>query len=112
LNEEELIQLGSALGDELVILPPELSFNNKDPRYPALARVGNVLMDGSLKDSSKEATVWHQDGNFWDPADSYIFNLLMAKELPTKGGNTLFIDLLKTKENFAMEKPDLYEMLR
>lgn len=59
LNEGELIQLGRVLGDELVILPRELSFNNKDPNYPEIARIGNVLMDGSLKDSSKEATVWH-----------------------------------------------------
>jgi hypothetical protein len=32
-KEAELIRLGSILGDELVILPPELCFNNKDPRY-------------------------------------------------------------------------------
>ena len=54
-----MIKFGEALGDELVILPKELSFNNKDPRYPPIARIGNVLMDGSLKDSSKEATIWH-----------------------------------------------------
>jgi hypothetical protein len=59
LREDDLIRLGEALGNELVILPPELSFNNKDPKYPAIARVGNVLMDGTIKDSKKEATIWH-----------------------------------------------------
>ena len=59
LDVPGLITVGEALGDELVILPKELSFNNKDPLYPPLARIGNVLLDGSLKDSKKEATVWH-----------------------------------------------------
>lgn len=59
---EELIAFGSAFkekGDELICLPKELSFNNKDPNYPEIARVGNILIDGSMKDSSKEAIVWH-----------------------------------------------------
>ena len=59
LDEEQLIKVGQALGDELVILPKELSFNNKDPRYPPIARIGNILVDGSIKDSSKEAIIWH-----------------------------------------------------
>lgn len=57
-NEDELIKLGEALG-EVVILPIEFAFNNRDPKYPAITRVGNVLMDGTLKDSSKEAAYWH-----------------------------------------------------
>jgi alpha-ketoglutarate-dependent taurine dioxygenase len=97
LDEAGLIELGERVGDELVVLPKELSFNNKDPKYPPLARIGNVLLDGSLKDSSKEATIWHQDGNFWNPADSYIFNMLMNVELPQSGGDTWFVDLVNTK---------------
>jgi hypothetical protein len=53
-----------------------------------VARVGNVLLDGTLKDSSKEAAVWHQDGDFWNPADAYVFNLLMTVERPRVGGDT------------------------
>jgi hypothetical protein len=59
LDEADLIRVGETFGDELVILPKELSFNNKDPRYPQIARIGNILMDGSLKDSSREAIIWH-----------------------------------------------------
>jgi hypothetical protein len=58
-DESQLITFSENFGDELVILPKELSFNNKDPRYPPLARIGNILIDGTLKDSSKEATTWH-----------------------------------------------------
>lgn len=81
-----MTQITEALGDEVIVLPPELAFNNKDPKFPAISRVGNVLLDGTLKDSSKEATIWHQDGDFWEPADSFIFNLLHTVELPSAGG--------------------------
>lgn len=59
LNEADLITLAKKFGDEVVVLPEELSFNNKDLRYPPIARIGNILLDGTLKDSAKEATVWH-----------------------------------------------------
>jgi len=59
LDEADLIRVAETFGDELVILPKELSFNNKDPRFPQIARIGNILMDGSLKDSSREAIIWH-----------------------------------------------------
>ena len=59
LNEKELIQFGRALGDELVLLPNLPYFNNRDPEYPEISRIGNVLVDGTLKDSSKEAVLWH-----------------------------------------------------
>ena len=94
LNEPTLIEIGNALGDELIILPEALSFNNKDPRYPEIARVGNILIDGSKKDSSKDATIWHQDGAFWDPSNSNIFNLLLSVIVPEAGGHTQFADLV------------------
>jgi hypothetical protein len=34
LDEADLIRVAETFGDELVILPKELSFNNKDPRFP------------------------------------------------------------------------------
>jgi hypothetical protein len=58
LTESEYLKLGESLG-ELIVLPNELSFNNKDPRYPPIARIGNVLLNDSLKDSLKEASYWH-----------------------------------------------------
>jgi alpha-ketoglutarate-dependent taurine dioxygenase len=112
LDEENLIAFADKFGTELVVLPKELSFNNKDPRYPPIARIGNILLDGSMKDSSKEATVWHQDGNFWDPADSYIFNFLHTRILPDEGGDTWFIDILSSSEKFKNENPETYEALR
>ena len=111
-SEEDLIRFAERFGSELVVLPKELSFNNKDPKYPPIARIGNILLDGSLKDSAKEATVWHQDGNFWDPADSYIFNFLHTRVLPDEGGDTWFIDILSSSEKFKAEQPEVYEALR
>lgn len=58
--------------------------------------MGNVLPDGNLKDSAKEATYWHQDGNFWgSDGGKHLFNFLHAKEIPTRGGDTWVMDLVK-----------------
>ncbi len=33
-NEEKPVKIVEALGDEVILLPPELSFINKDKRFP------------------------------------------------------------------------------
>jgi hypothetical protein len=30
-----------------------------------IARVGNILPNGSLKESKKDGVAWHQDGDYW-----------------------------------------------
>lgn len=34
-------------------LPSYLAFNNQDPSYKQVARVGNMKLDGTIKDSQK-----------------------------------------------------------
>jgi hypothetical protein len=51
--------------DEVILLPKFLCLNNIDENYPHVTRIGNVLMDGTLKDAQKESSYWHQDGDFW-----------------------------------------------
>ena len=52
----ELIELaedfGSVYGGELVHLPKFLSFDNIDPRYPQIVRIGSLNMDGTVKKSN------------------------------------------------------------
>ena len=57
LEPEHLIALGKEMAEE--IFAPMAFFTNKDERYPELVRIGNVLMDGTLKDSKLEFAVWH-----------------------------------------------------
>jgi taurine dioxygenase len=57
-----------------------MSFNNLDNVYKQIARVGNINLDGSLKNNYTDAAYWHQDGNFWGPEDKRIINCLHSKE--------------------------------
>lgn len=44
--------------------------------------MGNVLLDGSIKDASKEAIAWHQDGDFWGEHRKHTYSLLQSKIEP------------------------------
>ena len=45
-----------------------------------------MQLDGTIKDSSKEAVVWHQDGDFWGENRKQIYSCLQSKEEPETGG--------------------------
>ncbi len=92
LKEEDLIQFTKKLGMP-VLLPEALRFNNTKKEYPELARVSNILPDGTLLKSHKAAEYWHSDGDFWQPGKNYIYNLLYSKIVPDIGGETGFADL-------------------
>lgn len=69
---------------------------NKDIQYPEVCRVGNVMMDGSIKDSSKEAIYYHSDGDFFEDNHKGLFNVMHSVEQPEIGGETLFVDMIKS----------------
>jgi len=54
-----LTEFATKFGDELVQLAPDHIYQNYDPSNPSIMRVGNVLMDGSIKDSKAESSIWH-----------------------------------------------------
>lgn len=92
LSIDEQICLTKRLG-EAVLLPVGLRFNNTLKQYPELARVSNILPDGTLLKAHKAAEYWHSDGDFWQPGRNYLFNLLYSSIVPEKGGETGFADL-------------------
>jgi len=100
------------LFDSAVTLPKQLAFNNQDPVYKCVTRVGNVLLDGTLKDSAKEAMYWHQDGNFWGDGGKHLFNFLHTREIPTRGGDTWVMDLVKGAQFLKEKKPELYKKMQ
>ena len=89
---DQLVAITKRFG-EPVHLPEGLRFNNTYDSYPEIARVSNVLPDGTLLRNHKAAEYWHSDGDFWQPGRNYLFNLLYAEVVPPVGGGTGFVDL-------------------
>ena len=92
LQIEDLVALTQRFGDP-VLLPKGLRFNNTLEEYPELARVSNILPDGTLLKQHQAAEYWHVDGDFWQPGQNYIFNFLYSVQVPDQGGRTGFADL-------------------
>lgn len=92
LSLDEMVAFTRSLG-EPVLLPEALRFNNTYEEWPELARVSNILPDGTLLQSHKAAEYWHSDGDFWQPGRNYLFNLLYSEIVPPEGGQTGFADL-------------------
>ncbi|CAA6829546.1 MAG: Putative taurine catabolism dioxygenase [uncultured Aureispira sp.] len=92
LCEEDLIAFTHKFGTP-VLLPEALRFNNTKREHPELARVSNILPDGTLLKDHTAAEYWHSDGDFWQPGQNYIFNVLYSLIVPKVGGDTGFVDL-------------------
>jgi taurine dioxygenase len=98
LSVDELVQLTERFG-EPVKLPEALRFNNTYKAYPQVARVSNILPDGTLLQGHKAAEHWHSDGDFWQPRRNFLFNFLYSKTAPAQGGDTGFVDLRTAYES-------------
>jgi alpha-ketoglutarate-dependent taurine dioxygenase len=92
LSKDDIMRITERFG-EPVALPKSLRFNNTYDDYPALARISNVMPDGTLLKQHKGAEYWHSDGDFWGPRRNYIFNFLYAEVVPPVGGATGLVDL-------------------
>jgi len=92
LTCDSLVQLTKKFG-EAILLPKGLRFNNTEKEYPEIARVSNILADGTLLQNHKAAEYWHSDGDFWQAGKNYIFNFLYSEIVPKEGGQTAFVDL-------------------
>ncbi|EAR83815.1 taurine catabolism dioxygenase, TauD/TfdA family protein (macronuclear) [Tetrahymena thermophila SB210] len=77
---------------KLVILPSFYAFDNREPEYPAIVRVGNVRLDDTVKPNSKDAEYWHKDGDFRQPGENFILSILTPKEIAQVGGQTGYVD--------------------
>lgn len=88
----EYISVVNRLG-YAIRLPSQLAFNNKEPEFPEIARVGNVAADGSMMTQYTAAEYWHTDGQFWPKPKNFIVNWLYSKSVPETGGETGFLDM-------------------
>ena len=48
LTLDDYVGVANRIG-QAIRLPPELAFNNREPDYPEIARVGNLAPDGTVK---------------------------------------------------------------
>ncbi|MGH1337081.1 MAG: TauD/TfdA dioxygenase family protein [Aureispira sp.] len=101
ISIDELVEVTKRFGKPLH-LPEGLRFNNPEASYPAVARVSNILADGTLLKEHRAAEYWHSDGDFWQPGDNYIFNVLYSKIVPQMGGQTGFVDLRLAYEKLPL----------
>lgn len=91
LTTEQQIEFTRKWG-EVVILPSFYAFDNREPEYPAIVRVGNIRLDDSVKPNSKDAEYWHKDGDFRQPGQNFILSILHPKEIAQVGGQTGYVD--------------------
>jgi alpha-ketoglutarate-dependent taurine dioxygenase len=110
LSEEELIELTKQFGTP-ILLPEALRFNNTIKKYPELARVSNILPDGTLLKNHTAAEYWHSDGDFWQPGKNYIFNFGYSLIVPEVGGYTGFVDLRLAYDSLSAELKETIENL-
>jgi len=109
LTIDSLVKITHQFG-EPVLLPEGLRFKNVEKSYPEIARVSNILADGTLLKNHKAAEYWHSDGDFWQPGRNFIFNILYSEVVPKEGGQTGFVDLRDAYESLPSQiKLDLEE---
>jgi len=89
---------------------------NRPPRFahPELFNAGNLNADGTLTSESLRQQrlgdrLWHTDSSFMEKRSSY--SILLAHEVPGKGGDTWFADTRTAYADLPQEMKDRIEHL-
>ncbi|MSP30084.1 MAG: TauD/TfdA family dioxygenase [Acetobacteraceae bacterium] len=80
------------------------------PRHPEIYRVSNKKKDGVPQGREDAGTYWHSDGS-WKPAPP-MASLLLAREIPPYGGDTMFADLYRAYETLSDRMKDILTPMR
>ncbi|EAR83816.1 taurine catabolism dioxygenase, TauD/TfdA family protein (macronuclear) [Tetrahymena thermophila SB210] len=76
---------------KLMILPIQQAYTKRDPNQPAIVRVGNINIDGSIKENCSDTEYWHKDGDFKKPGENFFISILIPYEIAQVGGQTGFV---------------------
>ncbi|KAL4431882.1 hypothetical protein ABPG74_012694 [Tetrahymena malaccensis] len=76
---------------KLMILPIQQAYTKRDPDQPAIVRVGNINLDGSIKQDCIDTEYWHKDGDFKKPGENFFISILIPQEIAQVGGQTGFV---------------------
>ena len=101
LGDADYVAFGRTFGE---IEPPEAhtrTASMTDAGFPEMSVISNIVEDGVAKGEAGDGELrWHTDHGFMErPA---AFTMLLAREVPAKGGDTSFLNMYRAYE----ELPD------
>ena len=92
----------AALGKRFGPLQLHVLVDYRHEEVPEVSWLTNVNKDGSLDPAGyKRATTWHSDGTFEERPPAVA--ILHAKEIPSKGGGTVFCNMIRAYETLPDE---------
>lgn len=106
LDEEGLLAFSRRLGP----LEPHVLSEFHHPRYPEILMLSNVVEEGKPKGLADAGSYWHSDVSY--KAKPSRATALYAIEVPEKGGDTLFCDMVAAYEALSPEMKRRLEGLK
>ena len=92
----------AAVGRRFGPLQLHVLIDYRHEEVPEVSWLTNVKKDGSLDALGyKRATTWHSDGTFEERPPAVA--ILHAKEIPSKGGGTMFCNMIRAYETLPDE---------
>jgi taurine dioxygenase len=97
LSNDQVVRLCEQFGP----LRPTLADKSRLPGYPGINRVSNRDANGVVGTGGSDIVTWHSDLSFTPPLIEFLY--LDALELPTKGGDTKWLNLVAAYEDLPAE---------
>ena len=88
LSNDQVVRLCEQFGP----LRPTLADKSRLPGFPGINRVSNRDANGVVGTGGSEVVTWHSDLSFTPPLIEFLY--LDALELPTRGGDTKWLNLV------------------
>ena len=97
LSNDQVVRLCEQFGP----LRPTLADKSRLPGYPGINRVSNRDANGVVGTGGNDVVTWHSDLSFTPPLIEFLY--LDALELPSKGGDTKWLNLVAAYEDLPAE---------
>jgi taurine dioxygenase len=100
LSNDQVVQVCEQFGP----LRPTLADKSRLPGYPGINRVSNRDASGVVGTGGSDVVTWHSDLSFTPPLIEFLY--LDALELPTRGGDTKWLNLVAAYDDLPAETKD------
>ena len=97
LSNDQVVRLCEQFGP----LRPTLADKSRLPGHPGINRVSNRDASGVVGTGGSDIVTWHSDLSFTPPLIEFLY--LDALELPTKGGDTKWLNLVAAYDELPAE---------
>ena len=105
LSNDQVVRLCEQFGP----LRPTLADKSRLPGYPGINRVSNRDANGVVGTGGSDIVTWHSDLSFTPPLIEFLY--LDALELPTKGGDTKWLNLVAAYEDLPTQTKERIDHL-